>query len=265
MKKIPFKNVSGEIVNIWYYDDVPYTEEKHACMIWIHGGGWHITDPSIFGDNYSYFTKRGIVCFSVEYRLIGNTEDLECKALKNCIDDCCDAIKFVRENADEFNIDKNRIIVVGESAGGHLALCSATGIVKNYGTDSVPNMVVTYNPVTCLTSSWAYNVCNIRRSLNSEEFLSMSNTVRKLCPYSNVESNNIPLLLLTGLDDKVTYPGTVYDFYLKYKEAGNSAEIVLYEKTEHAFALPEYYTLGSESREDSFKRIVDFIRKYKLI
>lgn len=263
MKKIPFKKTADGGVMLWHYE-APPTAEKRACMIWIHGGGWHSTDPSIFGDNYSYFTEHGIVCFSVDYRLVGDDRDLECKYLQNSLEDCLDAIKFVRENAEEFNIDRNRVIAVGESAGGQLALCSVTAVAEKYGAEAVPNMLIAYNPVTCLTGNWAYNVCNINGGLTAEEFLTAENNVRKYCPYSNVVKNGVPLLLLTGLDDRVTYPGAVYDFYLKYREAGNPAEIVFYEKTEHAFALPEYYTLGSESREDSFERITAFIKKHKL-
>lgn len=262
MKKIPYKTVNGENVYIWYYNENTKNNKKCPCMIWIHGGGWHSTDPSIFGDNYSHFTKLGIACFSVEYRLIGDEEDLECKSLKNCIDDCFDAVKYVRENSDEFNIDKEKIIVVGESAGGQLALCMATDVAKQYVSSAIPNMVIAYNPVTRITSSWVYSICNIKHSLSEEEFLNITDKLYDFCPYSNINKNDIPLLLLTGIDDRVTYPGDVYDFLLKYKNAGNVADIVFYPKTEHAFALPEYYKFGSESRNDSFEKIETFIKKH---
>ena len=261
MEKIPFKTVDGEPINLWHYE-CGGNGKEHPCMLWIHGGGWHETDPSIFGNDYSHFTEIGIECFSVEYRLIGNDEDIECNYLKNCISDCFDAVRYIRDNAEKFNIDRNRVIVVGESAGGHLALCGATAVARQYDRICYPDMVIAYNPVTDITARWAYNVCNVKHSLNSDEFLKMSDCVRRYSPYSNIEANDIPLLLLTGLDDRVTYPGDVYNFYLKYLEAGNTAEIVFYPATEHAFALPEYYQLGSESRNNSFDKIKEFISKY---
>lgn len=71
--------------------------------------------------------------------------------------------------------------------------------------------------------------------------------------------------MLTGIDDRVVFPGEVMDFFEKYKAAGNEAEIEFYANTTHAFALPAWYDKGMESRDKSFEVIEDFLKKHKYL
>lgn len=263
MNIIPYKKVKDRIINLWHYDEGnPKTDKNRTAIIWIHGGGWRATDPGYFGDNYYYFTKKNAVCFSVDYRLIPNEIDEYCNFLEDCINDCFDAIEYVRKNSYEYGIDPQKIVVIGESAGGHLALCTATDVVNKFNVRAIPNMVIAYNPVTNIVGKWGESACKLERSLNVEEFMKRNNRLLSMCPDSNIIKSGIPLLLLTGLDDKVVHPGDVLSFYRRYKEAGNESEIVFYPNTAHAFALPNYYKGGLESLYDSLDKIVKFMKVY---
>jgi acetyl esterase len=87
------------------------------AVIIAHGGGWEA------GDKVTYVTplfeplaKAGFAWFSIDYRL---TPDVLHPAQ---LDDLRDAIRFVRSNASRFNIDPNRIALLGESASGQMVM-----------------------------------------------------------------------------------------------------------------------------------------------
>jgi acetyl esterase/lipase len=89
------------------------------ALVEIHGGWWCGGSPahkvqSIAG--WQTFTKRGIALFSISYRLGKDG------AFPKNIRDCRNAIRFIRKNAQRFNIDPERIGCMGISAGGHLSL-----------------------------------------------------------------------------------------------------------------------------------------------
>ena len=90
-------------------------------ILWIHGGGY------MTGGNYMVLVSRGkmlaerygAVVVSPEYRLAGKAP------YPAALDDCYAALVWMYEHADELGIDRTRIVVGGESAGGGLtaAVC----------------------------------------------------------------------------------------------------------------------------------------------
>ncbi len=89
------------------------------AIIHIHGGGW-------IGGNYhwdgglEHYAQAGYFVATIEYRL-DNVAKWPAQ-----VQDCKCAVRWLRANAAKFNIDPNRIGVIGESAGGHLVTCLGT-------------------------------------------------------------------------------------------------------------------------------------------
>ncbi len=89
------------------------------AIIHIHGGGW--TGGNRFWDGgLQHFAKSGYFAATIEYRL-----DKVAKWPAQ-IQDCKCAVRWLRANAAKYNVDPNRIGVMGESAGGHLVACLGT-------------------------------------------------------------------------------------------------------------------------------------------
>ncbi len=96
--------------------------KKIPAIIIIHGGGWRSGNKSQHHSLAFNLATKGYACFTPEYRL--STEALYPAAVK----DIKAAIKWVKTNAVKFNVDTNRIAVLGFSAGGQLAAFVGTTI-----------------------------------------------------------------------------------------------------------------------------------------
>jgi acetyl esterase/lipase len=106
-----------------------YLPEKHEglapLIIWVHGGAW------LAGDKTHCLarrmTKRGYAVASINYRLSSEA------IFPAQIEDCKAAVRWLRANAAQYNLDPDRFGAWGDSAGGHLvALLGTTGNVKDF-------------------------------------------------------------------------------------------------------------------------------------
>ncbi len=94
----------------------PADGEKYPAVIYIPGGAW-ITAPKTSGYQLCMkLVEKKFLAASIEYRVIGAASYAE------IIGDAKAAVRFLRAHADEFNIDKDKIAVMGISAGGYLSV-----------------------------------------------------------------------------------------------------------------------------------------------
>lgn len=89
------------------------------CVIWIHGGGWRSGSKGNIS-TLSNLLSNGYVIADINYRLSGDS------LFPAQIYDCKAAVRFLKANADSFNIDTCKIGAAGSSAGGHLATLLGT-------------------------------------------------------------------------------------------------------------------------------------------
>ncbi|HEU5166889.1 MAG TPA: pectinesterase family protein [Chitinophagaceae bacterium] len=103
---------------------------KRTAIIIIHGGGWRAGNRTLHYPLAQRLAKLGYVCFTPEYRL--STEALYPAGLY----DIKAAIRWVRKNAAKYNLNEDRIVVAGHSAGGELAaMMGATNGMKEFEGD----------------------------------------------------------------------------------------------------------------------------------
>lgn len=82
-------------------------------VFYIHGGGWGSGSKEENKGPYLNLLKEGVSYVSINYRLARDGNTLPCS-----VHDAARALQFVRSKAKEWNIDPDRIIVTGGSAGG---------------------------------------------------------------------------------------------------------------------------------------------------
>jgi acetyl esterase/lipase len=92
------------------------------ALINIHGGFWRARyNLDHAGHLCAALTRQGLVTANLEYRRVGN----EGGAWPGTFADIRSAYGFLLQNANEYRIDPRRVVVIGHSAGGQLALCLA--------------------------------------------------------------------------------------------------------------------------------------------
>lgn len=102
------------------YQD-PNQKTPGPCIIYYFGGGWmwgeykQVTQKAVYCRDLVKLTEEGYTVVSPSYRLVTQS------AFPACIHDCKGVVRFLKAHAQEFNIDPERIGVLGNSAGGHLA------------------------------------------------------------------------------------------------------------------------------------------------
>src|SRR5258705_4225739 len=93
--------------------------EKRAATIHLHGGGFTGGNKEQLSERILPYARAGYTAISADYRLTGQG------SWPAMIEDVKAAIRWTRANAGRLGIDPARIIVVGYSAGGYLALTAA--------------------------------------------------------------------------------------------------------------------------------------------
>ena len=199
--------------------------ERRPAVVFIHGGGWGAGNPDQWFPQCRYFALRGLVGVSVQYRLKSDTT-----TVAECVADCKSAIRYLRRNAGSLGLDPERIVVVGESAGGHLA--AALGTIAGYdepGEDTtvsaVPNALVLLNPITDLTTRWGEGLGDKAQSLS---------------PLHHISQKTPPTLLIHGDADQVVDLRHSRAFHEEMLAVGNRGQLIVLPTADHAFAIIGY-------------------------
>ena len=273
MTEVVVKTIGSEKVNIFYIKPTQIKPgEKRTAVVWIHGGGWTGGTTESFFMHARYFAARGAVGFCIQYRLVkayGTT-------VADCLADCKSAIRYIREHAAELGIDPDKIVVMGDSAGGHLASCTGTIDGFDDPTDDLkisakPNAMVLYNPLSDFTSSVFMNRIIGGAALDKKpapESLIPTNEqielAKMLSPIFNVHKNQPPTLLMHGTDDTVILPEQSVQFTEAMKKSGNSCKLILLPETAHAFVCanwkaPEEVVVSAIREADKFLISLGFL------
>ena len=85
-------------------------------VVYFHGGGWVAGNKNVRPLYFLPFLEMGWAVVNVGYRLA------RVSLAPAAAEDCRCALRWVIENADEYNFDTDKIVLTGRSAGGHLAL-----------------------------------------------------------------------------------------------------------------------------------------------
>lgn len=124
LKDIPYKIVKKDTVKLDIHLPKQKVYEKSPVVVFIHGGAWAQGDKEI---KYHYtqgikdtLQENGYTVVAINYRLVNKTVDIA-----DQLNDCKDAIRWIADQADQYNLDTENIGFWGESAGAHLALLTA--------------------------------------------------------------------------------------------------------------------------------------------
>lgn len=160
----------------------------------------------------------------------------------NQVIQCRNALDYIALNADEFNIDKNRIVIIGFSAGAHLA-----GLVENLKSDVVdsstiqPFCVIYCYPV--VSSEKGYIHERSFRNLLKDDFNKYINDVslEKI-----ITKDSAPSFIFHCIDDREVDFRNSLILHNAYIKNNVSSELHLFSKGGHGVALPTLECFNEE-------------------
>lgn len=132
----------GHTFGLWHYYLRKGKTEPKSCLIYIHGGGWLGGSIYTIENPCKLITELAdAVVFNVEYDLAPEVK------FPGNLNECYAAVKHVYEHAEEYGIDKNKISIAGDSAGGNL--CAAMCLKdRDEGNHYISQAVLLYPAVT---------------------------------------------------------------------------------------------------------------------
>jgi acetyl esterase len=198
--------------------------DRRPAIIFIHGGGWGAGNPDQWFPHCRYFALRGLVGMSVQYRLTSEKS----VTVADCVRDCQSAIRYIRAHSNSMGVDAQRLVVVGESAGGHLAAALGT-ISAGAGEDSSisgrPSALVLLNPITDLNTRWGET---------------LGTNALAWSPLQHISKETPPTLLIHGDADRVVDFGHSQEFHHAMLALGNRSRLIRLPGADHAFAIFKY-------------------------
>ena len=107
----------------------PAAGQDLPVIFWIHGGGWRRGDKASVQLKPAAFVERGFLFVSTTYRFVPDV------TVGEMTGDVARAIRWVHDHAAEYGGDGKRIVVMGHSAGAHLAalVCTDESYLKAVG------------------------------------------------------------------------------------------------------------------------------------
>ncbi len=235
-KNIEYCQHKGKSIQLDLY--LPEGEKKTPLLIWIHGGGWETGDRTWVQSGPLRQVRRGYALASVSYSLTDEAIwPTQIQQLKT-------AIRFLRANSEEYNIDNSKFVAWGNSAGGHLAsLLGTTGDIDKFDnkndkysnySSNVQGVIAWYPTIDLLlmTEQNQYSEYIVSKLLGCSA-IENQDKLKALNPINYLNKNTPPFLIMHGKDDEhVSYLQSVI-LYKALQERGINSELVLLDNLIH--------------------------------
>lgn len=227
---------------------------KRPGAIVIHGDDWiGGSKESMVQEHCLRYLKEGFVVVNVEYRLAKSSP------APAAVTDVLEAAALFRRNADQFDVDPNRIVVTGTGAGGHLALMvGMTPASAELGPETKVAAVVSFYGATDVADL----LSGPNKRDNAVTWLPEQDDrlelARRLSPLTYARKDLPPVLTIHGDADEVV----PYDHSVRLtqalKKAKATAELITVKGGKHG-------RFGEKKLDKIYRDIFKFLRKRRVI
>ncbi len=223
-------------------------DRKRAMLVICPGGAYRYCSEREAEPVAIRFNALGYNCAVLYYTT--NSEERG-SIYPRPLDELADALKWIRSNAKDLNTDPNKIVVMGFSAGGHLA--ASLGVFwQRYGEKARPNALVLCYPV--ITTGPLAHQRSIKNLIGEDEgqlrmLMSLENQVGPETPAS--------FLWTTKTDQSVPYENSVM-FKQSLDRFGIQNELIIYPEGVHGLSL------GTRETADSRRMVTKCVQDWPL-
>ncbi len=214
---------------------------KRPAMIVLAGGGYFILANSREGEPVAinYFAE-GYNSFLVDYSIDSKA------AFPRPVQDVSKAIVHIRRNAEKYNVDPERIYVIGFSAGGHLAASIGTFWAEDWAKadddmefgENKPTAVLTCYPV--ITGDVKYAHYDSFMRILGYPIDKTDVTEEEMSRYSiekNISENTVPAFIWHTFEDTSVPVENALLYGMALKEKGIHFEMHIYPKCDHGLSI----------------------------
>lgn len=233
---------------------------KFPTVVWIIGGAFKETAPLKFAPEFTYLAKTGYNVALIDYRVSNEA------VFPAAVQDAKTAIRFLKTHADKYGVDRDRIAVMGDSAGGYLsAMVGATAGIKEFETDEWPEFDSSVNAVIDLYGSTdmesmlkdpdiQYFSDNFKPEIQFLGPSATSETWALSNPINYISNKTPPYLIFHGTVDEMVSCNQSKLLYEALEKKGVQADLYLLEGVYHA---------RHEFWQPQIKKIIlEFLKKY---
>ena len=231
-------------------------DKKSPAVIFIPGGWW-VVSPKAAGSQFTYrLAEEGYAVASIEYRLIAAAN------YREILGDVKAAVRYLRAHAEELNIDKDRIAVMGVSAGGYLAaMAGVTGGIREFDfgdnmeeSSRVQAVIDIFGPTDLTRVAADYsrekqqsyaspgsplsllvNGAGGYKGNKGESLLDTPETATAACPLTYIGKDTPPFLIMHGTADTTISPSQSKHLWEALEQQGIYAEHYSIEGADHQF------------------------------
>jgi acetyl esterase len=218
-KRVIFDAAHGLALDAW----IPEGAGPHPAVVLVHGGGWEAGDRVTYiAPMFGLAAARGLAWISIDYRLTPAV------TVREQVRDVRTALDWIRAHAVELGVDRQRLVLVGESASGQLVTSpgvrpdSLAGVVSFYGVYDLEAM--SGDPAN--PRSLARRLFAIREWSDAARA-----AVREFSPLHHASEHGTPLLLIAGTADRLVAQQRAY--HASLQKAGARVEAIELEGAPH--------------------------------
>lgn len=244
--------------------DVYYPEVENSVwplMMHVHGGGW-VGGSKDVGFLFPFFTEFGVLGVEIDYRL---SPDVQFPAH---IEDVKCAVRYLRANAELYNLDPDRFLATGGSAGGHLvSLLGTTSDSGEFNVGEYPDVssavqaVIAISALTNLADMlcWENGVEELALPVFGTDAIcgDVDSILEEASPIHYVSSEDVPFLILAGTADPLVPYEQSQILHKALQEAGVDSTLFLVEGGDHDLVVPDDESQGRQY----FMIIIDFMER----
>jgi acetyl esterase/lipase len=201
----------------------PKEKDTGTAMIICPGGGYWNLYWELEGEEVAdWLNSLGVTAIILKYRVPRRPGEIKTEPAKRPLQDAQRAVSLVRSKAAEWGINPRRIGMIGFSAGGHLAIATATKF-ENRAYEPLDDV----DKMSCRPDFAVLAYSGYLKPKDKDE----------LSPGLAIPKETPPVFLVHGSDDLISPPEHSVVLYVALKRAGIPAELHIYANTSHDFGV----------------------------
>lgn len=247
------KGILNNIFNLKLDLLKPNDDKVFPLVVFVTGGGFFLAPKYNYLQQRIALAEAGFIVASIEYRVIPQGK------FPDALVDVKNAIRFLKANAYKFGIDKEKVVVMGESAGGYLAALTATTnnckefeVGENLSESSSVQAAIDIYGLSDLTKvgdDFSKAIQEAHASPSSPEAIFINglslfdkggsikdniNFVEKANPITYISKSTPPFLLMHGDKDSLVSPSQTEILFEALLENGVDAHRYIVKNANHA-------------------------------